>query len=393
MTVLGLLVPPACEDSSTARKTYQVNEKKTNTDVGLVLTADVVIIRISEDVPLRDHYVSPQNGIYGACPVCYSLAVKCPIVEMFVKPPGMIYFGVHSQDFSLFEMSLLQCESGGGGDWCRGVKCGEGAYEIPFLHRTTLNQAWNNSSSNLPFAFSFQVMIENEVIEKNILLSPKRVSVHITLQDVTLRYDPMSVWFLKMINLLTPPSEESLSPINKQSINMDSNYGVTYVNIYLYKFMIDYCCCTGTQINGKFPPDSSRLLFSVGLFTLSTNIVSNVKKNVVKILVRDVALNISNRLLLNSMLEQTPLDITGFRSSVRAKEAASLSLDIFKDSHGFVSLGALNYATMSIVAGDDSGADFSVSCEFRDFVFAACWDSLGVLAVSICYFLHGFPNM
>jgi len=46
------------------------------------------------------------------------------------------------------------------------VKCGEGAHEIPFLHRTTLNQAWNNNSSNLPFAFSFQVMIENEVIEK-----------------------------------------------------------------------------------------------------------------------------------------------------------------------------------------------------------------------------------
>jgi len=218
----------------------------------------------------------------------------------------------------------------------------------------------------------------------------KRVAIHLTLQDVTLRYEPTSLWFLKMMHLFSPPPLEEISLTKTHSNDMISDYGITHVNVYLYKFMVDYCCSTGAQIDGRFPPNSSRLLFSVGLFTLSTNIVSNVKKNVVKVLVRDVALNISNRLLLNSMLEQTPLDVTGYRSLSRAKEASLLSLDHFKDSHGFVSLGALNYATITVVVADDTGADLTVNCDMRDFVFAACWDSLGVLAVSSLHFFVSF---
>lgn len=231
----------------------------------------------------------------------------------------------------------------------RNSRIGVNSFLVPFLHQTSLHakagnwdlqysdanpsdnlaassSLFSNKSTNREHMFRLQLLINDEsnLTKESRSSVVKMMWFHMSFQDFTLRYDPSSTWFMTVIGLLTPQTSQQIlqmrgistkchikrSPKSPQS-NFDvkediSVYEMTKATIRVRKCLVDYCC---EQIG-------SRLLFSIGMLTLSTTIVSNSPKYAVKFSIRDLSLHISNTINSIPEWEQSPLDPDGYRSEL-----------------------------------------------------------------------------
>jgi hypothetical protein len=273
------------------------------------------------------------------------------------------------------------------------------------------------------------------------------IAVHMALHDITFRYEPTSSWISKLIALLTPESPQqilqkrnrntsgsevrSLAPClaaggrrhtNTANTSLDncneastfeastfeaSNslaslgcnsalcdlsvghgspsppsvtipFEITKISIRARKCLIDYCC----------EETPSRVILSVGLIRLSSTLVSNSPRVGLKFQVRDVGLYLSNRLMRNDELEQSPLNMLAHRDAPVA--GAPIDFDQFLDVHAFVQLFTVDHVELMVTLHGDNRVPLSVQMNIGLCCIYACMDTLDVLSVSAqpYLFLH-----
>jgi hypothetical protein len=126
---------------------------------GITISSHILTLRISQDEGLNCSTPPPgsmeeEEEGESKGPLCYCLAVKDPLVEVYNCSSPLEgfkqYVGLMASDISLYEMSTARAESGGGrAESCRGARFFDSnprlappdvyqMYGIPFIHRTSL---------------------------------------------------------------------------------------------------------------------------------------------------------------------------------------------------------------------------------------------------------------
>lgn len=303
------------------------------------------------------------------------------------------------------------------------------------------------SGQALPHVFEFEMVLDESMQGA---VCHKRMGVKLALQDVTLRYDLSSVWLLNIIDILTPAIDERVQKEDdegegeatssttenemEQSQQMDLSavlqsdvfhdpladstavsaavqrkharrarltrtesptpvtYRMTTISILVSRFMVDYCC----------PLTPSRVLFSVGILSLDSNMNSISTQVKLKFKVHDVALHLSNRLndRHHGYLEQAPLIgrsgeyeypsgigsntgvVTRRRQSMHVQQITEM--DIFLDTHMFVQLCTLDFIDLIVTINDNfSGAALCIGSTVGVCCMYACLDSLNILVKTL----------
>jgi hypothetical protein len=205
------------------------------------------------------------------------------------------------------------------------------------------------------------------------VLSLKSTHIHISLRDMTYRFDPLSKWFNRIPELFAPRAQDGKAGTGagskEESVGGQTavtEFGKTRLSISVHKLLVDFCQPKLTAYAGA----ESRLLLSIGSLQLSSTLVSNSPRVSLKLGVHDVSIRIGNRLLRNALLEQSPVDVDGryieeysseldvqddregrdigigiASSKWRQHEPAELPIDFdsFLDCHGIVTMGNIDH--------------------------------------------------
>lgn len=387
MLIATTLAPPApVQPCSTDAASVQTTAQR-EAAFGMRFHVSMANIRLAQD----------NKSIDGpdADPFVYCLAILHPTIMVYASPCCMC-LNIKAVDLGVFEMqwsdhvALLKHLQGNGSSaaaeelheaYWQGVgpRYGSHKYCIPFIHRTTLHCPWDHAvdeAKDNPFGshvFDFQLMLSDENSDVTALagLVTKSMELHLTLQDVTIRYDPSSVWLLKIMELLTPAPPPVSAETEAKTATPEA-YRVTKVGILVSRFMIDYAS----------PQTPSRCLFSVGLLTLACQVVSTSPQIGFKFTVHDVALHLSNSCndRLHPELEQHPLDATCARFQCKNKVLADV--DSFMDAHDMVQLCTFDFIELVVVMHDKrTGAGLLISTNIGVCCLYACIDSLNVFTV------------
>jgi hypothetical protein len=178
----------------------------------------------------------------------------------------------------------------------------------------------------------------------------RTTSLHLQLQDVTLQYQVSSRWLFDLIALLTSGPSEMDVEDTSDVIAVESGpakHSITRVHVTLSHGLFEFS--TGERTATSADEFSSRILLSLGLLRLSSNIVSSVTKHTFKVGLRDVSLHLSNQAAANLQdqmghdgqrsedLEQVAYGIVGFRNEIVPSD--KFTLDQFLDTNRFVQVG------------------------------------------------------
>ena len=380
------------------------------------------------------------------------------------------YIGLMASDLSLYEMSSAQAEAGGGRtESCRGARFMDIAkdggregmhpmYEIPFIHRTSLETSWMTEDRHLPptpaasLSSSTSGMTKSGVVDMNSVLSRSRhralgvrvllseepsqhmpspsshqsrasaplghshmlslksTHIHISLRDMTYRFDPLSRWFNRIPELFTgthspapPPSPNDTA----STVSVPAEFSKTRISISVQKLLVDFCQPKLTAYEGA----ESRLLLSIGKLQLSSTLVSNSPRVGFKFSMDDLSVRIGNRLLRNNLLEQSPIDVDGryieeYLDELTLHTASTpsplpLDLDTFLDAHGIVTMGSIDHLECRLdlnstyrlppsspvgtsgekVSGEHATVVLSFEATAGTCYFYGCADSMHLLAV------------
>lgn len=394
---------------------------------GITVSSHILTLRISQDevlncsTPAEGESDTRDGESESKGPLCYCLAVKDPLVEVYNSSTPLEgfkqYVGLMASDLSLYEMSTARAEKGGGrAESCQGARFFDTnpdlappdayqMYGVPFIHRTSLETSWMTENVSLPTpvsgtstsgvlsrsgivdmnsvlsrskhrALSVRVLVSEEPstfmfstvkevsgINTSQMLSLKSTHVHITLRDMTYRFDPLSRWFNRIPELFSPPvTAEKPTDATEGSggqITSVTEYGKTRLNISVQKLLVDFCQPKlATYIGAE-----SRLLLSIGSLQLSSTLVSNSPRVSLNLGVCDVSIRIGNRLLRNRLLEQSPVDVDGRYIEEYAAESGApsrngialdrgrqhelldlpMDFDSFIDAHGIVTMGNIDH--------------------------------------------------
>lgn len=351
-----------------------------NSAFGIKVSSHILTLRISQDVGVNCTSAAAASGcsneaggIHSMGPLCYSLAVKDPLVEVYnatsVAEGFKQYVGLMASDISLYEMASSQAEAGGGrAESCQGARFWDintdsdrgphDMHNIPFIHRTSLETSWMTENVKIPTSQSSgsgmsgsrsNIMSKSALVHMNSVLSrskhralgvrvliceepsapmqsPRRrgasqmmtmksTHIHISLRDMTYRIDPLSRWFNRIPELFTNigTSEDSPpSPSQAPEVAASSTSLTTEFNRTRLSISVQKLLVDFCQPKlSAYEGAESRLLLSIGNLQLSSTLVSNSPRVGLKLLVNDVSIRIGNRLLRNPLLEQSPVDVDG----------------------------------------------------------------------------------
>lgn len=426
------------ESSNTTSNDSQsaVQKPASSIRLGILFHSEIATIRISENRKnYYERYRSTDLPSSDDESMCICLSVTNPIIKVISSdfPKQQYFFSIQAEDMAMFEFTNDQYESSLSrynfskkktNHLSRSARFGPLAHFVPFVHRTTLHSKsgkWDlkdgsafgreskygldSTQQNWDHTFRLQLLLSNDLYEGTDDIV-KLISFHMSFQDVTLRYDPSSAWFIRVIELMTPRSPQQIlqrrkvsntDTVFQKSSKSDQNmkkvavFETTKATVRVRKCLIDYCC-------DEAP---SRLLFSVGMLTMSTTIVSNNPKFSMKFSVRDISLHISNRLTDRKECEQSPLDPDGYRSELLPTDPFSsilgnqksnwIDMDTFLDEHLFVQLLTLDYKESFVTFHDDASVmnqmDISSAISMKINIglccVYACVDSLAILGVRL----------
>jgi len=460
LLVSGAISPvpevPEATATATATATSTAVPPPKNNKFGIWFSATVAVIQLSQDeVPALG--ASPVPGTEPtqlATPVEYTVAIREPMIQVLVVD-SCTRVCINANDISIYERptDLEEPAREGNADaWAANVgpRWGDQRYNIPLIHRTKLSCPWDCAvdvpggsapsadALSLPHVFEFEMVLDESMQGA---ACHKRMGVRLALQDVTLRYDLSSVWLLNIIDILTPAIDERVHEAGSadegeggESMDMSAmlesdvfhdplsdeaavrtmarrkyerraqvgsgtdadadamasapaTYRMTTISILVSRFMVDYCC----------PLTPSRVLFSVGLLSLDSNMNSISTQVKLKFKVHDVALHLSNQLNDGSRgyLEQAPLvgclgeyEYPGGGAASRRRQATHphqiTEMDVFLDTHVFVQICTLDFIDLIVTINDDfSGAALCIGSTVGVCCMYACLDSLNILAKTI----------
>jgi len=207
--------------------------------IRVLVTAEKLIVRLADDVPLQDtlrrYSMSSDPNIFqnkrnrGDDPQCVCMTIKSPCLESYplqsttATSSPLFSFGkivkFSANDFSLFDMSIVQLNAGaGGGKWCSGARYGDGCHEVPILHKTSLrfepdgkSRESTRSGVVIPDFFKLEITIE-ESNGRNLVqnrtstqakLAVKTITVQMSIHNVTFRFDPKSSWIHRLLHIFS----------------------------------------------------------------------------------------------------------------------------------------------------------------------------------------------
>jgi hypothetical protein len=444
--------------SASASASMKRSRGPSSSSFGILFHSEIATIRVSENSKLYNGSASAANEEEGDKTMCLCLSVINPLIKVLSNsyPSQQSFFSIQAEDLSIFEFTNQQVEeSFSQSDFkfkphlnhlSRRARYGSEAHYVPFIHRTTLHSksgkwdlqyrdaAMNTTAADISknqshmmlspgqlwdHTFRLQMLLsEEQSLDRAAADVVKFVSIHMSFQDVTLRYDPKSSWFINIVELMTPlsphqiiqrrgltsssSSNDLLAPTASSPKKPKNLFEITKANIRVRKCLIDYCC----------EQAPSRLLFSVGLLTMSTTVLSNTPKFSVKFTVRDISLHITNRLQNRGELEQSPLDPDGHRSELANKSSHALygkaqddwlDFDTFLDQHLFVQLLTLDYQESLITFHDDAevmnqssslnSSAISLKINIGLCCIYACIDSMAVLSDTMLSWWTDFKSM
>lgn len=338
--------------------------------IGIKISSRSLTLNISEDDS-------------STLPFTYIIAIRDPLVEVYkssVSDMTKQFIGLMASDISLFELPFGGTV-GANDNYSRGARVPENFARVPFLHRTSLEQSWKSNFQRSKHRVLSVRYLCSEEIHADSFPSHKVSSLHIALKDMTYRFHASPVWFKKIPQYFTLTSHAS--PV---SPDRSSSFGQTHLNISVQKFMIDFCQ----------PHLPSRLILSLGLLTVNSTIVSNAPRIGIKLKVSDVSVRLSNRLLLDSKWEQSPLGPHGlYEEELHEVDGGSLiDIDSFYDIHALVIMSTFDHLECRIDLNSDQKNKHFSGDQPRVPVIAleanaglcclyGCADSLLVLSVRI----------
>lgn len=367
MAIIGLFI----SDKSSSPSSPEARPATIN--FGIKISSRSLTINLSED----DKNTESQYT--------YIFAIRDPLVEYYkstVSDMAKQYIGLLASDISLYEMStveVLAIEKVSG----RGARVPENYSRVPLLHRTSLEQSWKSNFERSKHRVLSVRFASSEELNSHSFPSHQVSSLHISLKDMTYRFHASPVWFTKIPQFFIMSSNASSS-----SSDRNSSFGQTHLNISIQKFMIDFCQ----------PQISSRLILIIGLLTLNSTLVSNTPRIGIKLKVSDVSVRLSNKLLLETKWEQSPLGPQSLYEEELEMNEDEIDLDTFFDVHTLVIMSTFDHLECRLDLNSDQRNKHFFGDQPRVPVVAleanaglcclyGCADSLLVLTVIVLPFL------
>jgi hypothetical protein len=285
-------------------------------------------------------------------PLAYRFAVRDPVVEVYnstVPDVFRQYIGLLASDISLYE-SPTQDSSPRAPQSCKGARVQENFSRVPFLHRTSLEQSWISSNFQRSKHRVLSVrFLSTEELQSDSCGSHKSSVIHVSLRDMTYRFHAAPLWFSRIPKFFTLAESSEPTAAAAESPQRSSPFGQTHLHISIQKFLVDFC-------QPDLPNSSqSRLILNLGLLTVNSTLISNTPRVGIKIKVSDVSLRVSNKLLQNPNLEQSPLGPNGVYEEEIEETVVerNLDLDTFLDVHGLVIMSTLDHLECRIDLNSD----------------------------------------
>lgn len=277
LIVCGLVSPPPVEKVDSSNPSDN-NSKSAESGFGIRFAVEVSTIVVSENTDQNPAETTEAGGTgvkdNDTHPLAYCLSIYSPTIQLYSVQHTMC-FGISAADLSIYEYMALHsiCSTGPGavGNNCRnefppaehrGARHGSNKYHIPLIHRTKLNCPWDEDSvdfinnqdsdpmsnsyfkinmNNKPFktpsrtkqtkahVFEFQMLMQDEYASSldstKASTVTKTMSINLSLQDVTLRYDPVSTWLLRIVDILTPSDSSTNTNTTSSKANVDESVG------------------------------------------------------------------------------------------------------------------------------------------------------------------------
>jgi hypothetical protein len=307
--------------------------------------------------------------------------------------------GLLASDISLYERLVRDPPATQNPFSCKGARVPENASTVPLIHRTSLEKSWISSNFQRSKHRVLSVRyLSSEELRPESFPSHKSSAIHISLKDMTYRFDPAPRWhtqiprFFSLTSLDSPPPVES--PQHSHAV---TTFGQTHLSVSVQKLMLDFC-----QPHLPAPSSQSRLIVSLGLLTVNSTLISNTPRIGIKIKVSDVSLRLSNRLHQEASWEQSPLGVTGvYLEEFEEAGDSNLDLDSFFDVHGLVIMSTFDHLECRIdlnsdqrnkhVLGHPSAPVVAVEATAGVCCLYGCADSLLVLTVRSSP-LHDSPH-
>jgi hypothetical protein len=309
---------------------------------GLKISSRILTLRIAEDE------IDPA-------PLAYIFAVRDPLVEIYnstVSDVARLYIGLLASDISLYERPAN--EDSGTRDMfsCKGARVPQTASAVPLLHRTSLEKSWisSNFQRSKHRVLSVKFLSSEELLPDN-FPSHKSSAIHISLRDMTYRFDPAPRWHTKIPKFFSLTSSGTSTPSgeSQQPVQTSTTFGQTHLSVSIQKLMLDFC-----QPELPTTPSQSRLIVSLGLLTVNSTFISNTPRIGIKIKLSDVSLRVSNKLLQDARWEQSPLGPNGvYLEESGEVGGTNLDLDSFFDLHGLVIMSTFDHLECRIDLNSD----------------------------------------
>jgi hypothetical protein len=424
------------------------NASNSGINFGLKLCVGRLCAHIGQDCGLEmsettDSSMMDENlNASSIGPLSYTLAVRDVTLEVFynTSPSQELitrYFSLKAGDVSFYEMPVSIAELGGGiGGNCIGARTWTNLEElkanvqIPLIHRTSLESnadfggvKMESDRTHNNNVFCMQILITEEIIPdhlktfsppllKSYMSTVRNTSLHVSLRNVTYRFDPMSKWYVNLPALFDGKSYGSLAASDPQLSKLSKldQFGVSKISVTVRKLMVDICIpdlsppvSSQTNASKDFVPNpthtspmSSRLLLSIGVFTIKSTLVTNATRIGMKLSFKDVSVQIGNTLNRdNKAIEQWPLDVNGMYQeelSGYVDNQKLLDMDRFIDVHHMITMGSIDFMDskidlnsalpQSLVTEEPhESAAISVLCQWGVCSFFGCADSLRLLMV------------
>jgi hypothetical protein len=380
----------------------------------------------------------------------YTLATREPLIELYIGGISpldnvsivskRVFVGLEVENVSLFQVPFSAQEALNDCTGLRvvGPRACDGDFRIPLLHGSGFGTTEAIPEPTDPLVRPARpcVLSVATLISTNTALSTRSTNLLIELQDVVLRYDPLSRWINNLVDLVallsladmlgqTKLQREALRTRRRLQFLMNnveprerertisgespSNHLFQTLNlsVTVRRALIDYCSLhqqsnsyPGTKTNYLDPMLGFRFLLSIGHLTVGSNIVAKAPQFGLKIGASEITIRLTNSIFRDPRFEMIPIDIHGIpvSSSVHNFQAMYQSFEEFLSLHAFVRMGTVEkleimlrtkdsggngYLTSS---GSDGDARMDLSVSVGGVVFFGCADSLQLLVQSIEYF-------
>lgn len=464
--LIDFFVPPSIADKKGSTSSAEPASLIFSKGIGVKLTAQIFICSLSQNEKNdKPSTVSTGSNLKptGNERLTYVLSTREPLIEFYTsripKPnsssggcESQIFVGLEVENVSVFEISDSQmndpqCASGIS---TVGVRVGAGAYNIPIVHVTTFARDWmvaeedqvspSTSDMNavtsssiiagIPTASRNWTLSISALITEDKTLNSLNTLLHIDFQDITVRYDPLSLWLQNVIDIVTPLTLKELIPGYDSRIATPNTHlskaskdkikpllETLHLRVSVRQGLLDYCAIKrpilgpsgevldkGTVFDGPGPISAPRVLVSLGKLTVGTTFVSTSHQFGLKIGVHDISLRLTNNIIKDNRFELVPLDINGVLSTHGLMaQLVARKIDSFRpccryfedfiDVHAFVRMGKIRKMQIMLRLNggvkkigpmevlDDESEKIDLSATIDDVYFCGCADSLNILAV------------